>query len=76
MLCSSLIVPIVPQLTPTWTFFSQHQPGHLQILSKVLIKVAGYWAVQGRFKRNRDRKYLDGSGEIEKRKKKVRKKEG
>ena len=31
-------------------------------------------AVQGRFKRNREGKYLDGSRENEKRKKKVRKK--
>ena len=31
-------------------------------------------AVQGRFKRNREKKYLDGSGENKERKHKVRKK--
>ena len=37
-------------------------------------KVATYLAVPGKFKRNREGKYLDGSGENEKRKKKLRKK--
>ena len=36
--------------------------------------VASYLAVLGRFKRNREGKYLDSSGENEERKKKVRKK--
>ena len=64
VLYSSLIVPIVPQL---------RQPGHLQILSKILIKVASYLTVKGRFKRNREGKYLDDSRGNEKKKKKVRK---
>ena len=37
-------------------------------------KVASDLAVQGRFKRNREGKHLDDSGENEERKKKVRKK--
>ena len=44
--------------------------GHLQILSKFLIKAASYLAVQVRVKRNREGKYLDRSGENEKRKQK------
>ena len=62
--------------------FSWHQPGHPHILSKILTKVArlssrelaSSLAVQGRVKRNREGKYLDGSGENEKKKKKVWKK--
>ena len=41
--------------------------GHLQILSKFLIKVASYLAVQIRVKRNREGKYLDGKMRKEKR---------
>ena len=45
-----------------------HFLGHLQILSKFLIKAASYLAVQVRVKRNREGKYLGRSGENEKRK--------